>query len=86
MADESGYGETLPSGAIPAGPVEYWAALGDYPLTEEAIAAGNEVNATSANGHTALHAAATNGHLDVVKLLLESRAASRRGTSATGAA
>jgi ankyrin repeat protein len=60
----------IPSGAIRVEPVEYWAALGNVNQTLTAILNGNDVNATSSGGHTALHAAASNGHIDVIELLL----------------
>jgi len=69
MTDE--HDPAMPEGAIPVGPVEYWAALGDLEQTLQAIQDGSDVNAVSAGNHSALHGAATNGHIDVVELLLE---------------
>ena len=61
---------TIPDGAIVVGDVEYWAGLGNLEQTERAIQSGADVNAVSAGNHSALHAAASNGHVDVVNLLL----------------
>ena len=66
MSDDN----SIPDGTIPVGDVEYWAALGNLKQTENAIRGGADVNAVSAGNHSALHAAATNGHVDVVELLL----------------
>jgi ankyrin repeat protein len=56
---------------IPATEVEYWASLGNLAKVRQAIDSGHDVNLQGANCYTALHAAAENGHLDVIKLLLE---------------
>lgn len=55
---------------IPAGPVEYWAAVGNFDQVQQAINEGHDVNAPGDDGYTALHAAAENNHLEIVKLLL----------------
>ena len=60
----------LPDGAIPAAELEYWASLGNIAKVKLAIQNGEDVNARGDNGYTALHAAAGNGHLDVVELLI----------------
>ena len=68
------YGEPLPDsvleGAMQAPTVEYWASLGNLGKVKLAIQAGEDVNAVSDNEYSALHAAACNGHVEVLKLLL----------------
>ena len=56
---------------IPASEIEYWASLGNLPRVQQAILSRHNVNLKSENGYTALHAAAENGHLDVIRLLIE---------------
>ncbi len=56
---------------IPATEVEYWASLGNVSKVRQAIAAGHDVNLRGENGYTALHAAAENGHLEVIQVLLD---------------
>lgn len=48
----------------------YWASLGDLGEVEKSLANGVDVNQTDEEGYSALHAAAENGYLDVVKLLV----------------
>jgi uncharacterized protein len=48
----------------------YWASLGEVPEVEAALANGTDVNQADEEGYSALHAAAENGYLDVVKLLV----------------
>ncbi|OTG80070.1 ankyrin repeat domain-containing protein [Acinetobacter sp. ANC 4648] len=48
----------------------YWASLGNLAEVEKALAKGIDVNSTDEEGYSALHAAAENDHLDVVKLLV----------------
>lgn len=55
---------------INATELEYWAALGDSKRVIEALAAKHDVNTRGAGGYTAMHAAAENGHLDILKLLI----------------
>jgi ankyrin repeat protein len=59
------------SGAIPCTDLEYWAALGDLHRVREALAANPDPNLRGAGGYTALHAAAENGHLGVIRFLVE---------------
>lgn len=49
----------------------YWASLGELAEVEKALANGTDVNSADEEGYSALHAAAENGYLDVVKLLVE---------------
>ena len=48
----------------------YWASLGEFAEVETALANGADVNQADEEGYSALHAAAENGYLDVVKLLV----------------
>jgi uncharacterized protein len=56
---------------IEANKIEYWSGVGDVRQVLRAIEAGFDVNETSECGYTALHAAAENNRMDVVKVLLE---------------
>ncbi len=49
----------------------YWASLGEVAEVEKSLANGVDVNQTDEEGYSALHAAAENGYLDVVRLLVE---------------
>lgn len=49
----------------------YWASLGEVAEVEKSLANGVDVNQTDEEGYSALHVAAENGYLDVVKLLVE---------------
>jgi ankyrin repeat protein len=46
------------------------ARYGDKDEVEEALARNTNVNATDANGRTALHVAAANGYVDIMEILL----------------
>ncbi len=59
---------------IPAQEVEYWAMVGNVDKVLEAIAQGHDVNALGEDGYTALHAAAENDRLEIVRILLENGA------------
>ncbi|MCL6230839.1 ankyrin repeat domain-containing protein [Acinetobacter amyesii] len=48
----------------------YWASLGELAEVEKSLANGTDVNTADEEGYSALHAAAENGYLDVVKLLV----------------
>jgi len=48
----------------------YWASLGELAEVEKSLANGTDVNSADEEGYSALHAAAENGYLDVVKLLV----------------
>lgn len=48
----------------------YWASLGELSEVEQAVQHDVDVNTTDAEGYSALHAAAENDHLEVVKLLI----------------
>lgn len=60
----------LPPGAIPCTELEYWASLGYVDRVAEALAANPDVNIRGVNGHTAMHAAAENGHMEVLRFLV----------------
>ncbi|WP_180178677.1 ankyrin repeat domain-containing protein [Acinetobacter sp. YH01005] len=49
----------------------YWASLGERAEVEKSLANGTDVNTADEEGYSALHAAAENGYLDLVKLLVE---------------
>ena len=49
----------------------YWASLGEVAEVEKSLANGVDVNQQDDEGYSALQAAAENGNLDVVKLLVE---------------
>ena len=49
----------------------YWASLGELAEVEKSLANGVDVNSKDDEGYSALQAAAENGYLDVVKLLVE---------------
>jgi len=48
----------------------YWASLGGLVEVEQLLASGSDANTADEEGYSALHAAAENGYLDVVKLLI----------------
>src|SRR5262249_4020780 len=54
--------------------LEYWASLGNLGKVKLELQKGADVNARGANGYTALHAAAQDGHVEVVRLLLSHNA------------
>jgi hypothetical protein len=68
---QSSAGAQLPAGAIQANEVEYWASLGNIGKVKLALQNGADVNAKGEGGYTALHAAAENGHMEIVAILLE---------------
>ena len=59
---------------IPAQKVEYWSMVGNTDKVLEAIAQGHDVNAKGEDGYAALHAAAENNRLEIVRILLENGA------------
>ena len=61
---------SLPEGAVAVDELTYWASLGNVGKVKLALQKNPDVNHADADGYTALHAAAENGHADVVKLLL----------------
>ena len=61
----------------------YWASLGELAEVEKSLANGTDVNSADEEGYSALHAAAENGYLDVVKLLVEKGANVRHKTQYT---
>lgn len=48
----------------------YWASLGELSEVQQAVQHDVDVNTTDAEGYSALHAAAENGHLAVVQFLV----------------
>ena len=48
----------------------YWASLGDIEQVEYALNQGLDPNSADEEGYSALHAAAENDHLQIVKLLI----------------
>jgi glutaminase len=54
---------------IEATELEYWASLGRLEQVASALAANPDVNIRGVGEHTAMHAAATNGHLEVIRFL-----------------
>lgn len=64
----------LPPGAIPATDLEYWASLGNLDRVREVLAANPDPNVRGVGGYTAMHAAAENGHLRVIRFLVENGA------------
>jgi hypothetical protein len=65
------FDEEYPPGTIPASELEHCAVIGDLRGVIAALAAGGDVNARAADGYTALHGAAENGRLEVVRLLAQ---------------
>lgn len=60
----------LLKGAVKAPPVVYWAALGRTETVKQLLANGGSPNAIDEEGWSALQAAAENGHLEIVKMLV----------------
>ena len=60
---------------IEANELEYRASLGNWDRVDEALGRNLDVNIRGVGGYTAMHAAAENGHLEVLRLLV-----SRGGT------
>lgn len=54
---------------IEATELEYWASLGLLKEVTAALAANPDANVRGVNCSTAMHAAATNGHLNVIRFL-----------------
>ena len=48
----------------------YWSSLGEVEQVEQTLQMGADVNCIDEDGYSALQAAAENGYLDVVKLLI----------------
>lgn len=55
---------------IEANKIEYWSGIGDSKQVLAAIEKGFDVNQRSEGGYTALHAAAENNHVEVIRLLV----------------
>lgn len=56
---------------IEATELEYWASLGRLERVAAALAANPDVNIRGRGGYTAMHAAAENGHLEVIRFLAD---------------
>ncbi|MBL8797008.1 MAG: ankyrin repeat domain-containing protein [Planctomycetia bacterium] len=74
----------LPPGAIPVSGLEAWASLGNVGKVKLELQKGADINAKFANGATALHEAALNGHVELVRFLL-ANGADRTLTDGVGA-
>ena len=70
MSDSDSNDDLPPVAIVPSSPIEYWAAVGNLNQVQRAIDDGHDVNASDDSGYTALHAAAENNHIEIVKLLL----------------
>ncbi len=60
----------LLKGAVKASPVVYWASLGRTETVKQLLANGESPNSVDEEGWSALQAAAENGHLEIVKILV----------------
>lgn len=60
----------LPEGAIAVSELTYWSSIGNVGKVKLLLQKDPDVNHADADGYTALHAAAENGHVEVVNLLL----------------
>ena len=56
---------------IEATSLEYWASLGQLERVAEALKANPDVNIRGSGGYTAMHAAAENGHVAVIRFLVD---------------
>jgi ankyrin repeat protein len=61
---------SLPEGTIVMSELTYWSSLGNLGKVKLALQKNPNVNQADADGYTALHFAAENGHVEVVRLLL----------------
>jgi ankyrin repeat protein len=61
----------MDDGIIPATTLEYWASLGNLTMVQRALEEQPDVNVKGLDDYTALHAAAENGHVEVMRFLLE---------------
>ncbi|RGE37225.1 ankyrin repeat domain-containing protein [Comamonas testosteroni] len=82
-------GSSVPQGAIEAPAIVYWASLGRTEAVRRLLSEKANPNAVDALGWSALQAAAENGHLEIVKLLVGAGAnlnySSKEGTALQGA-
>ncbi len=60
----------LPEGAIAATSLEYWSSLGNLSRVVATLESNPDVNIRGEDGYTAMHAAAENGHLEVLRFLV----------------
>jgi ankyrin repeat protein len=63
VVEEASFGTVVPS-------LVYWSSLGNLARVEEVLRSEPEVNVTDEGGYSAVHAAAENGHIEVLKLLI----------------
>ncbi len=63
-------GGVFPPGTTEAPPLVYWASLGRVETVRKLLSEKANPNAVDSGGWSALQAAAENGHLEVVKLLV----------------
>jgi ankyrin repeat protein len=76
----------LLEGAVEVGELTYWSSLGNVAKVKFALQKSADVNHADADGYTALHAAAENGDVEIVGLLLAQGAdRSRRAMGKTPA-
>src|SRR5580658_9571660 len=64
-------------------PLQYAAETGNVPIASILIAGGAQVNTNGPKRRTALHAAVANGHLDMIRLLIEKGANARDAEGAS---
>ena len=55
---------------IEAPKLVYWSSLGNLPRVEEALRTKQDVDAKDEGGYSAVHAAAENGHVETLRLLI----------------
>jgi ankyrin repeat protein len=61
---------SLPPGAIEAPAIVYWSSLGRVETVRKLLAEKANPSSTDSDGWSALQAAAENGHIEIVKLLI----------------
>ena len=66
----SGPDDVAPETMQPGSSLEYWACVGRLDQVERELKGGANVNHSDSSGYTALHAAAENNHIEIVKILL----------------
>jgi ankyrin repeat protein len=59
---------------IRANELAYWSSLGRLDQVREALLQTPDINELGQDGYTAMHAAAENGHLEVLRFLIENGA------------
>ncbi len=71
QAPGSAHDDPIPGTIQPGSSLEYWACVGRLDQVELELQNGADVNLADEAGYTALHAAAENNHVEIVRLLLE---------------